>query len=360
MYNPWFGGWNLGTLSGTRPDLGTGAMTFTSTTGNLYPAAWVATSDLEGIATANFASNFRYPVPPGFAAWGVGMTWDPVNLGSSVVLSNGNLTVAGPATTWGAARALAAKGSGKWYWEIVLTSIGHSGTSDSMGLGMVNSSATLNGPLFPGTTGWVIYGNHGVQNLTGFPNGFNYDMTPSTNNAWRITIGTAGHNTGKWYFEVTGVAVAHVGGAGGAAIGVANHFQLLAALNTGGGDQLGGVGGNSICNFNNGGIYFRGGSVSATGDTINTADIVGVAVDVDALRVWFYNSRTARWNGDVVANQNPATGVGGAAFSPMTLPVYPAAQVLAWAGATAGDQFTLNTGGPFTNPKPTGFGAWSQ
>lgn len=53
-----------------------------------------------------------------------GVTWDPATMGAGVTLSNGNLTAQATGTEYGNVRSTASKSSGKWYFEIVLETIG--------------------------------------------------------------------------------------------------------------------------------------------------------------------------------------------------------------------------------------------
>src|SRR6185312_2643877 len=64
------------------------------------------------------------------------ITWDTVNKGSGVVLSNGNLTANVPSLS-NTARATIGKVAGKWYWEIKADVAGF------MMIGIVNKLAPL-------------------------------------------------------------------------------------------------------------------------------------------------------------------------------------------------------------------------
>jgi hypothetical protein len=355
LYNPWFGGWNLGTLSGANPALGTGAMTYTLS-GQIFPAAWVQTeTGIEGSVKANFGgSAFLYPVPTGFVAWDPSTIWDSGNTGANATLSGGNLIVSGPnaAVAWGATRTTTSKSSGKWYWEITLLGIAASNTHDSVGLGMVDSSANMNAQT--DGHGWGLFGGGGGINLTSVPNGFLYKQNTSTYSAQRITMATVGHSTGKWFFEITCNANAN----DLAAMGICNHLQLLAKLNTGGGDYLGGPGQNSIAAQDNGGLLYNGGSVGSGPPSFTAGKTYGIAVDLDHYLFWIYDPVAAKWNNGLISAQNPAANLGGSSFSPLSYPVYPAAQVNNWTAAA--DEFTLNCGSsPFVNTIPNGYTAWA-
>jgi hypothetical protein len=126
----------------------------------------------------------------------------------------------------------------------------------------------------------------------------------SNGSPYTNTQSTFGVTTGKWYFEVT-----H-GGSGGvgdgndneAIIGVVN---LNSSPNVASGDSVPGQ-----IYTNNGAGYYRSGSVLATGATVNssgnsytTNDVIGVALDLTNLRVWF--SKNGVWQG--TGSPDPAT-----------------------------------------------------
>ncbi len=87
---------------------------------------------------------------------------------------------------------------------------------------------------------------------------------------------------------------------------------------------------------------------------------VGMAVSFTAQKVWFWNPITNQWNGDVIANQNPAGSIGGISIATMVAAgfgptLYPAVCV-----ASAADVVEVNFGAtPFANVMPTGFSAWN-
>jgi hypothetical protein len=62
-------------------------------------------------------------------------TFDPLNTGSDIVLSNGNLTATSNETTDSITRATANSSSGKYYYEITITTVGQNPQ-----IGLVNSS----------------------------------------------------------------------------------------------------------------------------------------------------------------------------------------------------------------------------
>jgi hypothetical protein len=127
-------------------------------------------------------------------------TWDPVNKGSGVILSAGNLHYSSQNDTTNTARAILGKTTGKWYWEIkadfLKTGIGAS--SISAGVWPVNRSVTLN---TYGTTGVYRFYTPGVTAVTGDILGFALDLDNNTlkcyvNNVLATTV----------TLEITGVA----------------------------------------------------------------------------------------------------------------------------------------------------------
>jgi hypothetical protein len=161
---------------------------------------------------------------------------------------------------------------------------------------------------------------------------------------------TAGKITGKYYFEVTLTTDA---GGGNSGFGVGTTASTYAGMGlnaTSGG----------LC-YVNGSIYANG---SNTGSTINnpaTGQVVGIAVDLTAHKIWFINQTApgvnypalplSGWNGDVSngSGHNPATGVGG-----MTLP---SGTIVPFATFNAsGNVYTANFGASaFSGAVPSGF-----
>lgn len=106
-------------------------------------------------------------------------------------------------------------------------------------------------------------------------------------------------------------------------------------------------------------IFTNGGApVSAGASPSVNGEIVTTCADLGSEKEWVTSSvmRAAGhpWNNDILANQNPATGVGGIPFSTVTCPCFPTFAVLS---ETTG-QATLNAKGPFAVAMPTGFQAW--
>lgn len=90
-------------------------------------------------------------------------TWNPSDKDADVTLSGGNLIASG--TNVGGVRATISKTSGKWTWEVTLTST--SGVFDVF-LGIATSTYNLNTNLGAAVTGWSLVQDDGAY----FNNGF--------------------------------------------------------------------------------------------------------------------------------------------------------------------------------------------
>jgi hypothetical protein len=183
----------------------------------------------------------------------------------------------------------------------------------------------------------------------------NMTVTSNTSNAWRTELATYGRTTGKVYAEVSinsldggvGFGLGNASTAGTHSLGFdTNSIMMFTQPST----ATSGISYNGA--FTNGGI---GATLPATGDEL------GVAVDFAAQKVWFYNPASGQWNGDILANQNPATGTGGISIAAIlapggtTGPVYLGVSI-----SEKGDTLTLNPGvNAFTNAVPSGFSAWN-
>jgi hypothetical protein len=103
-------------------------------------------------------------------------------------------------------------------------------------------------------------------------------------------------------------------------------------------------------------VVLSGANLVATG--IDTP-YLAIAVDIGNNKLWAYNPVTGKWNNDVIANQNPATGTGGFSISGITSggAIYPG-----FSGYNGGaqDQCTINGGNSasFVYSVPSGFTAW--
>jgi hypothetical protein len=74
---------------------------------------------------------------------------------------------------------------------------------------------------------------------------------------------------------------------------------------------------------------FNGTQVTTTMPTWTTGDVISMALDLTAKKVWFRKNSDG-WNGDILANQDPAAGIGGwdmTAAIDGTTPLFPACSI---------------------------------
>lgn len=189
------------------------------------------------------------------------------------------------------------------------------------------------------------------------PNGItlsNNNLTAtSTKVGWQSARGKVSHSAGKYYAEAT---INVLDGAVG--FGVCNASQLSAAQV---GSDTNGMGIFTTAGGGASGIEFNGGNAQAIGTAPAQGAVLGVAVDLNAKLVWFYNPATQQWNGDVVSRQNPATGQGGLPLQSIAvLNGQPNPVFLGVSLDAAGDALTINAGATaFVNPVPSGFNPWN-
>lgn len=166
---------------------------------------------------------------------------------------------------------------------------------------------------------------------------------------WVMARATTSKTSGKWYFEATNVNLNDA--ATGVVVGVVLGSQ---AVDNGGqcfpGHDLQGVGCESV-----NGAVLRNTNVQATISTWGSAgNVVQVAVDMNATRIWFRKVGTANWNGSGTAD--PATNTGGILLNSGGNAMYPA--VAANSDAPP-DAITINFGASaFSGTAPAGFSAW--
>ena len=144
--------------------------------------------------------------------------------------------------------------------------------------------------------------------------------------------------SGKWYFEVTAGSVA----SRYPVIGV--QTELTAFLSSG---FPGGYTANGFGYGSDGNKYVNNGAGAAFGSTFTSGDVIGVAIDIDAGKVWLAKNNTWQASGDPAAGTN-------AAYSPTAgTPLYPCVGTYNGAGT-----HSANFGQrPFAYTPPTGFKA---
>jgi len=149
------------------------------------------------------------------------------------------------------------------------------GTDTGVGGEVRGNYCTLN-PLKLGSTGTLSDGN----------------LTWSSSSNQGLSIGTLGFNSGKWYFEFTcGSSVA------GTMPGV-----VKTTVNSAANPNYPGVDANGWGYYATTGSIFNNGSGTAYGATFTTNDVIGVAIDMDAGKIWWSKNGTFQNSG------NPSSG----------------------------------------------------
>ncbi len=175
----------------------------------------------------------------------------------------------------------------------------------------------------------------------------------ATVNEWQTAVTTYGQSSGLLYFEFT---INRLTGAVG--FGLCNQNEAPNG-------ELG-VDANGIMMYTNlanatSGIFYLGGNVTTIGSQApSQGSTVGIAVNITAGLVWFYNPITQQWNGDVPDNQDPVGNVGGISIHSITQQNGLAAQIFPAASLwQVADAVTFNAGATaFVNAVPTGYAAW--
>ena len=201
-------------------------------------------------------------------------------------------------------------------------------TSDSL------VDAPTNGSEVDTGLGGEVRGNYAVLNpLLGSGTKSDGNLTTTTPNAYSPDVSTIAPSSGKWYFEVTWVSGQY------ARIGVQNVTRQSSDF---GSDAYG------WRYESNTGNVSSGGSTLATGNTYTPGDIIGVAYDCDAGKMWVAKNGTWQNSG------NPATGANASATNlPVGVPL-----AAGMATGTNTSVFTANFGQrPFAYTAPSGFKA---
>jgi hypothetical protein len=204
------------------------------------------------------------------------------------------------------------------------------GTDTGAGGEVRGNYATLNPLVAQGTAGGGLFTySNGNLDIVG-------PVAGSGLGGYAFALGTISFTSGKWYYEATPTDV------GGSEVGIA---QSTYTGGTYGELQSSG----SINYYFNGSLYVDG-AILTTLSSYTDNDVISVAVDADAKKVWFAKNGT--WQGS--GTQNPATGSGGFSYS-WTTPV-----VFALGDGQGGNNasMSMNTGQrPFAYTAPSGFKA---
>ncbi len=146
--------------------------------------------------------------------------------------------------------------------------------------------------------------------------------------------GTAGHNSGKRYFEVTCNQTGPFGGFGISNAGASLTIFLGSTID-------------AAVYYDDGNAYYGGSALGAAG-AYAASDVLSVAVDIDADRVWF--AKNGSFSGD------PVAGTGGISVPGIGAPVYPIGGTYAGGVAIQTANFGASA---FSYSPPTGFASWN-
>ena len=159
----------------------------------------------------------------------------------------------------------------------------------------------------------------------------NLDITTGATSS-KIVSSTIGMTTGKWYWEATLTASGEI------LIGVEDGTAVLA--------QYAGSNANTWAYDSANGQIYNNGSGSVYGASLTTGDVLGIAVDADAKKIWFAKNGT--WQ-----NSGSPTGGTNAAFTTLPALTFPV-----FSPYNAGSGCSANFGQrPFAYTAPSGFKA---
>ena len=197
-----------GPTAGTITNPASASTTVTGLAQGTYTFQLQVTDNLgaTGIDTMNVVVSGVVSNPGNFA------TWNPLDKGAKVALSNSNMTAA-----WnggkGTVRSTISKSSGKWYWEVKMDNAGN------QFVGVANAGASINNTVGFDAGGWSIVvddgakfhsGNNGYWG-TGFSNGDVAGVALDMDNG-KITIYKNGALMGEMFSGLTGNVYAAWGG----------------------------------------------------------------------------------------------------------------------------------------------------
>lgn len=111
-----------------------------------------------------------------------------------------------------------------------------------------------------------------------------------------------------------------IGSAGGSGVGIINATQDPHL-----GHYLGDTGSNSLGYYGDGSVFFNNATLTTLA-AYTSNDVIGMHVHHGLKKVWF-RKNAGGWNNDVIANQNPDTGVGGITFAALGDPISPAIDI---------------------------------
>ena len=338
-----------------NPIAGTGGRAITA--GTYFPAASGASG---AVNTANFgASAFASAVPRGFAPWDLSA---PPAANRAPVAANDNVVV-----LQGVAKAITplANDTDVDQDTLSISAVGAPGHGALSGVGATSltytpaagylgpdsftytvsdgqgatATATVNINVRPELVTWSTTDKHGNISISGD----GLVAQAISGNVWKGGRATKSRATGKLYFEAT-IGSGDLGvGLGNASANLANYI----------GADANGVFLYADPTYGRG-VFIAGNSIGSwTSGTIAAGDVVQVAVDLDAKRLWAKRASDTTWNTSATAS--PATGTGGYDISgPAASALFPAVSI-----ANVGPTVTGNFGASaFAAAPPRGFAPW--
>jgi hypothetical protein len=197
--------------------------------------------------------------------------------------------------------------------------------------------------------------NKGALTLT---NG-NLTASASLASSWQGVRGTTFHaSPDKVYFEVTATQAAGAP-AYGPMLGLGT---AAAAVGSYPGASTASYGFQCRPDISASVTYYNGGAGIGTNqfDYCQTGDVMGVAADFGARKVWIVDwTKRTGWNHGSGGTQDPASGAGGISLSGVSGNIYPMFGGYFVSGAPS-PSMTINTGSSaFTGTIPTGFSPWN-
>ena len=341
--------WNNDVSANQNPATDTGGRSLSGLNAGPYYPAW-AGFDANTRITANFGAftSAQYPsspsLPSGYSWWGSGTTWNPSDKDAGVTLSNGDLTATG--SGFSAVRGTSSiTGSQKVCYSGMiggpsyrqLVGIGNSTMALSAGPGVdANGTACYSSGSFPY---WYLNGNTSAN------------CTPVGASDYERTIKStiALPASSKKCIEFTLNSIYVAGFSPSVSIGVVNGSFPVNGVSVGEDANSAGIAMALLSNIYKNAVDLGDGGQFVQGTTNM------IAVDIPNGKIWVYNSTTAKWNDDVIANQNPATNTGGVDIASLGGTLYWAMSYYDLDGLF---DLTINFGATaFSNTCPSGFNA---
>lgn len=213
-------------------------------------------------------------------------------------------------------------------YTITASDVGQTITCEMTATNAKGSTAATSNSVTPDQTRFDLANTS--ASLTLAESGSRITSAASGDHGSRSTTSKA---TGKWYFEVEMVTLR-----GNAGVKNSAHGK----------DDWVGDSTSSALDTNSGSAFAGGNNLGSAGiGTIANSNVIGVAVDVGAAKIWYSK------NGTFGSGQNPATATGGFGL------FFTGAVFAGVSCGSNGSSFRLRTlASQFLTPPPSGFSAW--